>query len=95
MTTLFVADLLGSTVMGPNGSRHGKVVDLVVSEDGTFRIKALVVGRRGWIERLNMANALRSYDPGDHRDRIDWSMIERIEPGRIYLGVRPDDPTRT
>jgi uncharacterized protein YrrD len=86
MSTPTLADLIGSTVIAADGSRQGKVVDVVFSEDGSYRLIELVIGRRGWIERLNMANVLRSFDSGDHSDRILWTQVDRIEGTRIVLG---------
>lgn len=85
MSTGFLADLIGSTIVSADGSHRGKVVDVVVSEDGSFRLMELVTGRRGWIERLNMANVLRSFNSADHSDRIPWAQVDRIEGNRIYL----------
>jgi sporulation protein YlmC with PRC-barrel domain len=85
MSTRSLADLIGSKVIAADGSHLGGIVDVVVSEDGSFRLVELVIGRRGWIERLNMANVVRPHDSGDRSDRISWTRIDRIEGPHIYL----------
>lgn len=80
-----LADLIGSSVVGADGSRQGKVVDVVFSEDRSFRLVDLVIGRRGWIERLNMANVFRPHDSGDRSDRIPWTQVDRVEGSHIHL----------
>jgi len=89
MSTLHIADLIGSKVVDADGTRRGSVVDVVVSQDSDLRLLELVIGRQGWIERLNMANVIRSFDSGHHPDRIPWERIGRIESGRITLAPDP------
>jgi sporulation protein YlmC with PRC-barrel domain len=85
MTTICMADLIGSRVVDGAGSRRGKVVDVVISEEGHYQLLELVIGARGWIERLNMANALLPHDSGSHQDRIGWKQVDRFDHGTIYL----------
>jgi sporulation protein YlmC with PRC-barrel domain len=90
MRTTSIADLIGARIIGTDGSRHGTVVDVVVSKDGSFRLLELVIGRGGWIERMNMASILHPHDSRHHPHRIAWSSIDHIEEGRVYL--EPDAP---
>lgn len=83
--TIRVADLIGSVVVGPDGERRGKVVDIVITDDQERRIIALEIGTRAWIDRLNMANVLRPHDSGHREDRVAWEEVDRWENGRVYL----------
>lgn len=88
-TTIRLAVLIGSQVVSADGAKHGKVVDAVISDDGTHQVTELVVGPGGWIERLSMGEVIRPYNVRQRRDRIAGNRIDRVENGTVYL--KPDN----
>ena len=90
--TLQVADLISSTVVTAEGENLGKVVDMHLTGAPDYEITGLLVGRMGWLERLDIA---RLYFAGHRRSRprqIPWSAVDRFERPRLILkpGYDPD-----
>lgn len=88
-TTFRLATLIGSQVVSADGAKHGKVVDAVISDDGTHQVTELVVGFGGWIERLGMGEVIRTSTVRERRNRIAGDSIDRVENGTVYL--KPDN----
>ena len=87
MSTIRLADLIGSSVVDAEGNRIGHVVDLVVDRERDFALREIVVGSGGWIGRLNMQRALPKRFGHRAKPGIAWSDVDRIERQTIHLKV--------
>ena len=90
-----LSDLLGARIATESGDRLGHVFDVRAERvgdgppAGEWRVKALVVGRRGVFERLGMRSA--GDEPLLDRDVVPWDAVVRLEPGEVLVreGTRP------
>ena len=86
MSTIRLADLVGSHVVDAHGTRMGRVVDVVVDPDDGYALRALVVGGvLGWLERLDMSRAVAKRGRLESTTRIPWERVDRIDGGTIHL----------
>jgi len=70
--------LVGREVVTEGGSKLGKCHDLRAElGDRSLRVTALVVGRRGLLERLGIQRGAR--------DAVAWDAVTRIEGRRIVV----------
>lgn len=86
VTTLRLADLIGSRVVTAAGQRLGHVVEIEVSLGPEYRVLALLLGRSGWLDRFGLWRPKRSR--GRRRQVIPWLAVERFE--RCTITLRPD-----
>ena len=90
-----LSELIGSQVIDDSGERQGRVFDVVVegavdepSGDHDVTVVWLVVGRRGFLERLGVPAWLSRTEAEpkpEGRDRVLWEDIAEAAPGRIVL----------
>jgi sporulation protein YlmC with PRC-barrel domain len=86
MSTIRLADLVGSHVVDADGARIGRVVDVVVDPNDDYALLALVVGGvRGWLERLDMTRAVAKRGRLESATRVPWERVDRIDGGTIHL----------
>ncbi|MFL5839878.1 MAG: PRC-barrel domain-containing protein [Thermoleophilaceae bacterium] len=90
-----LTDILGSEVVDDDGRRLGHAADVRIErgagddEDpgrAEWRLKGIVVGRRGLLERFGAARP-EADEPILPHDLVPWERVLRIEDGRIV--VRP------
>ena len=80
-----IEDLIGSRVLTAEGDRVGRVVDLEVTP-GDYRVTALVLGRYGWLERLDIGKSFAGrLMLRDSPSVIPWSAVARFEPWIVTL----------
>jgi hypothetical protein len=93
-----VSELLGSTVRTESGEELGRVYDVRVARDPRssggahqkWRLKGLVIGKRGLLERFGIAGARRQ-EPTLPHDLVPWDAIIRTRAGEIVVkdGTNP------
>ena len=90
-----LTDILGCEVVDDGGHRLGHAADVrverVVGDDedpgrAEWRVKGIVVGRRGLLERFGVVGS-KNRKPTLPHDLVAWERVLRIEEGRIV--VRP------
>ena len=88
-----VSDLLTCVVETESGEKLGHVYDVRVQRDPRssaegahqkWRVKGLVVGRRGMLERFGIAGARRQ-EPLLQRDVVPWESIVRARAGHVVV----------
>jgi len=84
-----LSDLLGARIVSEAGDQLGHVFDVRVERvgdepsAGEWRVKALVVGRRGVFERLGLKSA--GAEPLLDHDVIPWDAVLRLERGDVLV----------
>lgn len=90
-----LTDILGSKVVDEDGKRLGHAADVRVERTGgddgdpgraEWRVKGIVVGHRGLLERFGIVGA-KAQEPVLQHDLVPWERVLRIEDGRVV--VRP------
>ncbi len=86
-SAIFVADLVGRQVETADGEKLGHVIDLEISrEDDGYRVRALELGRYGWIDRLNLLRPMARRMRAAQRPKlVPWHSVERLEGGAVVL----------
>lgn len=84
-----LSDLLGARVQTEAGRKLGHVQDVRVEraagEGGEWRVKGIVIGRRGLMERIGLTAAART-DPAPSGDIVAWGDLLRLEEGTVIVG---------
>ena len=90
---IWLSDLLGADVRTESEERLGHVFDVRVErvqEDAartggvTWRVKGLVVGRRGALERFGIPGA-KEEEPIIGGDLVPWPAVLEIGDGRVLV----------
>jgi sporulation protein YlmC with PRC-barrel domain len=88
-----LSELLGLQVVTESGEKLGHVYDMRVERDPRsstesagqkWRVKGLVVGGRGMLERFGIANA-KKQEPILDRDVIPWDTILRVRESKVVV----------
>ena len=75
------SSFLGRAVVTQSGRELGKCRDLRATVGrGRPAVKAIVVGRRGWLEHLGIARP-----SGPRKDSVAWDAVVRIDGDRIVV----------
>jgi hypothetical protein len=94
-----VSELLGSKVKTESGEDLGHVYDVRAARDPRssggahqkWRLKGLVVGKRGVLERFGVTGAKKE-EPILPHDLVPWSAIVRVRAGEVIVedGTKPE-----
>jgi sporulation protein YlmC with PRC-barrel domain len=84
-----LSDILERTVVTESGEKLGRCFDLRGERTATtLRVTGLVVGKRGFLERLGIGSsrgeAKRHHKVWD-RDMVPWNTVVRLERDRIVV----------
>jgi hypothetical protein len=82
-TILAARYLIGARVVDADGKSLGHVIDMEVDPLDDFRVKALELGRHGWIDRLRAVRPLAHDRLSKPPRLVAWEDIERYEDGRF------------
>ena len=87
---IHLADLIGARVVDADGERLGHVVDLEVGARN-HRVKAIELGRYGWLDRYHVLRVARRRTGQSHRpSQVAWSDVERFDGSvRLKRGAHP------
>jgi hypothetical protein len=84
--------LLGKKVIDPSGKSAGRIEELrAVREEGVCRVEQYVLGRRGMLERLSVANVslwvlgLLGARRASSWHRVPWHQMDLSDPNRPKL----------
>lgn len=82
-TVLAARWLIGARLVAADGKTLGHVIDMELEPGRKFRVKAVELGRFGWLDRLRALRPL-AHDRLSRPPRVvAWSDIDRYENGRL------------
>ena len=83
-----LADLIGSMIVGAEGTRIGHVVDIELAAAPDYRVRCLEVGAAGWLDRLDLLRSTKHQRLAGEGSHIAVEAIDRIDGFTIHL--KPD-----
>jgi sporulation protein YlmC with PRC-barrel domain len=77
-TRVWMADLIGSSVIDRAGAQVGRVVEARL--DDRYRVTKVLLGRYAWAQRFHLGRLVK----GPPRE-VPWDQVARFENFRLHL----------
>ena len=86
ISTISIADLIGSKIVTADGKKVGHVVDIEVTRGSEYEVTGLVFGRYAWLYRFDVLYPFaRAFGLDVEPDTIPWHAVERFEHLTVIL----------
>jgi sporulation protein YlmC with PRC-barrel domain len=86
ITARYLSELLNKKIVTSDGKTVGHVFDIELSQDGTFRVTALMYGKKALLYRLHILEPLASAFDLNHKPQtIPWQAIDKVDHAVVCL----------